>query len=116
MTASDPHATIEAIWRDEAPKIVGGLTRLVRDLGTAEDLAHDALVAALEQWPRDGVPDRPGAWLMTTAKRRAIDRIRRSATFARKLEALGAERPPRRRGRPTSTPPSTIACTTTCCA
>lgn len=91
MTAADPHATIEAIWRVEAPKIVGGLTRLVRDLATAEDLAHDALVAALEQWPRDGVPDRPGAWLMTTAKRRAIDRIRRSATFARKLEALGAE-------------------------
>lgn len=88
---SDPHATIEAIWRVEAPKIVGGLTRLVRDLGTAEDLAHDALVAALEQWPTQGVPERPGAWLMATAKHRAIDRIRRNATLARKLQALGAE-------------------------
>lgn len=94
MSSADPHATIEAIWRVEAPKIVGGLTRLVRDLGTAEDLAHDALVAALEQWPSAGVPDRPGAWLMATAKHRAIDRIRRNATFARKLEAIGAELAP----------------------
>jgi RNA polymerase sigma factor (sigma-70 family) len=91
VTVFDPHATIEAIWRVEAPKIVGGLTRLVRDLGTAEDLAHDALVAALEQWPTQGVPERPGAWLMATAKHRAIDRIRRNATLARKLQALGAE-------------------------
>lgn len=91
MTPADPHATIEAIWRVEAPKIVGGLARLVRDLATAEDLAHDALVAALEQWPSRGVPDRPGAWLMATAKHRAIDRIRRNATLARKLEAMGAE-------------------------
>ena len=91
MTPADPHATIEAIWRVEAPKIVGGLARLVRDLATAEDLAHDALVAALEQWPSSGVPDRPGAWLMATAKHRAIDRIRRNATLARKLEAMGAE-------------------------
>ncbi|MBL8135402.1 MAG: sigma-70 family RNA polymerase sigma factor [Acidobacteria bacterium] len=91
MTTADPHATIDAIWRTEAPKIIGGLTRLVRDLATAEDLAHDALVAALEQWPSEGVPAKPGAWLMATAKHRAIDRIRRSATFARKLEALGAE-------------------------
>jgi RNA polymerase sigma factor (sigma-70 family) len=91
VTPADPHATIEAIWRVEAPKIVGGLARLVRDLATAEDLAHDALVAALEQWPSSGVPDRPGAWLMATAKHRAIDRIRRNATLARKLEAMGAE-------------------------
>ncbi|MCC6991593.1 MAG: RNA polymerase sigma factor [Acidobacteria bacterium] len=91
MTTADPHATIDAIWRTEAPKIIGGLTRLVRDLATAEDLAHDALVAALEQWPTEGVPAKPGAWLMATAKHRAIDRIRRSATFARKLEALGAD-------------------------
>ena len=94
MSTADPHATIEAIWRVEAPKIVGGLTRLVRDLGTAEDLAHDALVAALEQWPSAGVPDRPGAWLMATAKHRAIDRIRRNATLARKLEAIGADLAP----------------------
>lgn len=91
MTTADTHATIDAIWRVEAPKIIGGLTRLVRDLATAEDLAHDALVAALEQWPTEGVPAKPGTWLMATAKHRAIDRIRRSATFARKLEVLGAE-------------------------
>jgi len=91
VTTAAAHATIDAIWRIEAPKIIGGLTRLVRDLATAEDLAHDALVAALEQWPAEGVPERPGAWLMATAKHRAIDRIRRSVTFARKLEALGAE-------------------------
>jgi RNA polymerase sigma factor (sigma-70 family) len=91
VTTADTHATIDALWRVEAPRIIGGLTRLVRDLATAEDLAHDALVAALEQWPAEGVPARPGAWLMATAKHRAIDRIRRSATFARKLEALGAE-------------------------
>lgn len=91
MTTADTHATIDAIWRVEAPKIIGGLTRFVRDLATAEDLAHDALVAALEQWPTEGVPAKPGAWLMTTAKHRAIDRIRRSAVFARKLEAFGAE-------------------------
>lgn len=93
MPTADPHATIDAIWRVEAPKIIGGLMRLVRDLSAAEDLAHDALVAALEQWPREGVPDRPGAWLMATAKHRAIDRVRRNATFARKLEQLGAELP-----------------------
>jgi RNA polymerase sigma factor (sigma-70 family) len=91
VTTADTHATIDAIWRSEAPKIIGGLTRLARDLATAEDLAHDALVAALEQWPTEGVPARPGAWLMATAKHRGIDRIRRNATFARKLEALGAE-------------------------
>lgn len=91
MPAADPHTTIDAIWRIEAPKIIGGLTRLVRDLATAEDLAHDALVAALEQWPAEGVPTKPGAWLMATAKHRAIDRVRRNATFARKLAELGAE-------------------------
>jgi len=87
----DPQATIDAIWRIESPKIVGGLTRLVRDIGTAEDLAHDALVAALQQWPRDGVPSNPGAWLMATAKHRAIDHLRRQALHARKTPAMAAE-------------------------
>lgn len=87
----DPQAVIDAIWRIESPKIIGGLTRLVRDLATAEDLAHDALVAALEQWPRDGVPANPGAWLMATAKHRAIDVLRRQAMHARKVPALAAE-------------------------
>lgn len=79
------------MWRIESPRLVAGLTRLVHDLGVAEELAQDALVAALEQWPRDGVPRNPGAWLMTTAKRRGIDLIRRNETFARKLRLLGHE-------------------------
>ncbi|MFF2557924.1 RNA polymerase sigma factor [Nocardia sp. NPDC058058] len=80
---------MEAAWRIEWPRLVAGLTRIAGDMGTAEELAQDALVAALEQWPRDGVPPNPGGWLMLTAKHRAIDRIRRDATFARKLELLG---------------------------
>ncbi|WP_329175249.1 MULTISPECIES: RNA polymerase sigma factor [unclassified Streptomyces] len=101
MTAADdrtppPHAdrarrAVEAVWRIESPRLIAGLTRLVHDIGVAEELAQDALVAALEQWPRDGVPRNPGAWLMTTAKRRGIDLIRRNETFARKLQLLGHE-------------------------
>ncbi|WP_327142546.1 RNA polymerase sigma factor [Nocardia sp. NBC_01327] len=82
---------VEAAWRIEWPRLVAGLTRVVGDIGVAEELAQDAHVAALEQWPRDGVPANPGGWLMLTAKHRAIDRIRRDATFARKLELLGRE-------------------------
>src|SRR5207302_632829 len=81
----------EAVWRIESPRLIAGLTRLVRDVGTAEELAQDALVAALEQWPEEGVPRNPGAWLMTTAKRRAIDQIRRNETFKRKVEEGGRE-------------------------
>jgi RNA polymerase sigma factor (sigma-70 family) len=88
---SDTHRAIEAVWRIEAPRLVAGLGRLVRDVGGAEELAQDALVAALEQWPAEGVPRNPGAWLMTTAKRRAVDRIRRDETFRRKLEELGRD-------------------------
>ncbi len=91
MTATETQRTIDAIWRIESPKLIAGLTRIVRDIGLAEDLAHDALVAALEQWPESGVPDRPGAWLMATAKHRAIDRLRRNETLARKTEELGRE-------------------------
>lgn len=76
MRRPDTHQTIDALWREEMPKIVGGLMRVVRDLHLAEELAQDALVAALETWPRTGVPDNPGAWLMTTARRRGIDRLR----------------------------------------
>ncbi|MEC3951428.1 RNA polymerase sigma factor [Nocardia sp. CDC153] len=82
---------VEAAWRIEWPRLVAGLTRLVGDIATAEELAQDALVAALEQWPRDGVPPNPGGWLMLTAKHRAVDRIRRDVNFARKLELLGRE-------------------------
>ena len=77
-----PHRAIDAVWRIESAKLIAGLARIVRDVGLAEELAQDALVAALEQWPGDGVPDNPGAWLMATAKHRAIDRIRRNVTAA----------------------------------
>jgi RNA polymerase sigma factor (sigma-70 family) len=89
--ATDTHRAIEAVWRIEAPRLIAGLTRLVRDVGTAEELAQDALVAALEQWPAEGVPGNPGAWLMTTAKRRAIDQLRRDETFRRKVAEVGRE-------------------------
>jgi RNA polymerase sigma-70 factor (ECF subfamily) len=82
---------IDAVWRLEEPKIIAGLTRLVRDLSTAEDLAHDALVAALQQWPVEGIPLNPGAWLMAAAKHRAIDLFRRQALVSRKHEALARE-------------------------
>ncbi|HWE43210.1 MAG TPA: sigma-70 family RNA polymerase sigma factor, partial [Gemmatimonadaceae bacterium] len=91
MSSSDVHRTIDAVWRIESAKLIAGLARMVRDVGVAEDLAQDALVAALEQWPESGVPDNPGAWLMTTAKRRAIDRIRRDKLAARKHEELGRD-------------------------
>lgn len=89
--ARDLHATIDAVWRIEAAKIIGALARLVRDVGLAEELAQDALVAALEHWPRDGIPDNPGAWLMATAKNRALDRLRQQALHARKQQELGAD-------------------------
>ncbi len=89
--ASEAHGAIEAVWRIESPRLIAGLVRLVRDLGLAEDLAQDALVAALEQWPSEGVPHNPGAWLMATAKHRAVDRLRRNQRLARKTEELGRE-------------------------
>jgi RNA polymerase sigma factor (sigma-70 family) len=87
----DTRRTVEAVWRIESPKLIAGLTRLVRDVGLAEELAQDAFVAALEQWPASGVPNKPGAWLVATAKHRAIDRIRRDARFARKYELLARD-------------------------
>jgi RNA polymerase sigma factor (sigma-70 family) len=83
------HRAIEAVWRIESAKVVAGVARLVRDVGLAEEFAQDALVAALEHWPAEGVPDNPGAWLMTTAKHRALDRLRQDALHARKHEELG---------------------------
>ncbi|TCV96458.1 RNA polymerase ECF family sigma subunit [Luteibacter rhizovicinus] len=88
MTATETHRAIDAIWKIESPRLIAGIARLVRDVGLAEELAQDALVAALENWPRAGVPDNPGAWLMATAKHRAIDRIRRERMAGRKVEAL----------------------------
>ena len=91
MTATDAHRTIDALWRIESARLIAGLARLVRDVGLAEELAQDALVTALEQWPRSGIPDNPGAWLMATAKHRAIDHLRRERMLARKHEVLGHE-------------------------
>jgi RNA polymerase sigma factor (sigma-70 family) len=91
VTMADAHRAIDAVWRIESPRLIAGLTRMVRDVGLAEDLAQDALVAALEQWPESGVPDNPGAWLMATAKHRAIDRLRRNQRLDRKYEELGRE-------------------------
>ncbi len=91
MTAANAHRAIDAVWRIESPRLIAGLTRIVRDVGVAEDLAQDALVVALEQWPESGVPDNPGAWLMATAKHRAIDRLRRDERLDRKYEELGRE-------------------------
>jgi RNA polymerase sigma factor (sigma-70 family) len=91
VKATDTHRAIEAVWRIESARLIAGLTRMVRDVGLAEDLAQDALVAALERWPGSGVPENPGAWLMATAKRRAIDRLRRKKVQTRKHEELGRE-------------------------
>ena len=91
MTAADTHRAIDAVWRIESPKLIAGLARMVRDVGLAEELAQDALVAALERWPGDGIPGNPGAWLMATAKNRAIDRLRHVKLAASKQEDIGRE-------------------------
>jgi RNA polymerase sigma factor (sigma-70 family) len=88
VNSNDAHRAIEAVYRIEAPRLVAGLTRLVRDVGLAEELAQDALLVALDRWPRTGVPDNPGAWLMTTAKRRGLDYFRRNKMASRKLDAF----------------------------
>ncbi len=91
MTATPTHRAIDAVWRIESARIIAGLTRIVRDVGIAEELAQDALVAALEQWPASGIPDNPGAWLMATAKHRAIDAWRRNKLLERKHQEFGRE-------------------------
>ena len=96
MTQSETHSAIDAVWRIESAKLIAGLARITGDVGLAEDLAHDALVAALERWPESGVPDNPGAWLMATAKHRAIDQLRRGKMLDRKHEQLGHELEARR--------------------
>ena len=117
MTESNVQRTINAVWRIESARLIAGLARMVRDVGLAEELAQDALVTALEHWPESGVPDNPGAWLMATAKHRAIDLLRRDKLLERKHEELGHEleraagpRPRRRKRR------STTTSATTCCA
>jgi len=91
MTASDAQRAIDAVWRIESAKVVAAVARLVRDVGLAEELAQDALVSALEHWPASGVPDNPGAWLMTAAKHRALDWLRQAALHARKQDELGRD-------------------------
>ena len=91
MGATETHRTIEAVWKIESARLIAGLTRIVHDVGRAEELAQDALVAALEQWPESGIPENPGAWLMATAKHRAIDSLRRITLADRKHEDLGRE-------------------------
>lgn len=91
MATPDIHRTIDAVWRIESARLIASLTRMVGDVGLAEDLAQGALVAALEQWPRSGIPDKPGAWLMATAKHHAIDQIRRNVRLERKTEELGRD-------------------------
>ncbi|WP_167109218.1 sigma-70 family RNA polymerase sigma factor [Amycolatopsis granulosa] len=91
MTVTEAHRTIDAVWRIESAKLIAALTRMVRDVGLAEELAQDALVAALEQWPASGVPSNPGAWLMTIAKRRAIDHFRHVKMAERKHEEIGLD-------------------------
>ena len=91
MTAADTHRAIDAVWRIESSRLIAGLARIVRDIGLAEELAQDALVAALQQWPSSGVPDNPGAWLMATAKHRAIDQLRRRTLVERKHEQIGRD-------------------------
>jgi len=91
VTATDTHRAIDAVWRIESARLIAGLARIVRDVGLAEELAQDALVAALEQWPESGVPRNPGAWLMGTAKHRAIDLLRRKTRLERKHEEIGRD-------------------------
>jgi RNA polymerase sigma factor (sigma-70 family) len=91
VAATDTHRAIDAVWRIESARLIAGLARIVRDVGLAEELAQDALVVALERWPQSGVPDNPGAWLMATAKHRAIDRLRQRKRLERKHEELGRE-------------------------
>jgi RNA polymerase sigma factor (sigma-70 family) len=91
VTATDTHRAIDAVWKMESARIIAGLARIVRDVGLAEELAQDALVAALQQWPESGIPDNPGAWLMAAAKHRAIDMFRRNKRLERKHEELGRE-------------------------
>src|SRR5580704_13063927 len=91
VSVAETHRAIDAVWRIESARLIAGLTRLTRDVGVAEELAQDALVAALEQWPRDGVPSNPGAWLMGTARHRAIDVLRRRTLSQSKHEQLARE-------------------------
>ena len=117
VTATETHRAIEAVWRIEQARLIAGLARMVRDVGLAEELAQDALVAALEQWPETGIPDNPGAWLMATAKHRAIDQLppQASCASASTRSSAATSRSSRSARRPISTPRSTTTSATICC-
>src|SRR5271165_303117 len=100
MTASATHRAIDAVWRIESARLIAGIARIVRDVGLAEELAQDALVAALEQWPESGIPNNPGAWLQAAARNRAINVLKRNALVARKHEQLAPLEIERERRRP----------------
>ena len=114
MARDDVDRTVEAVWRIESARLIAGIARLVRDVALAEDLAQEALVAALEQWPESGVPDNPGAWLMATAKHRCVDRLRRADVHSARSRSSAASPSSARRRAATSRPPPTIRSTTTC--
>jgi len=115
VNASDTNGVIEAVWKIEAPRLIAGLARIVRDVGLAEDLAQEALVAALQRWPESGIPDNPGAWLTATAKNRAMDHFRREQLLERKHEELGREMKSGNWPCPISKLQSTTILATTCC-
>ena len=115
MTATDTHHAIETVWRIERAKIIAGLTRVLRDVGLAEEFAQEALVSALKHWPVEGVPRNPAAWLMVAGKRRAIDHFRRAKMLERKHDELGYEwKSSRNWPSPTSMPHSTTTSATIC--
>ena len=117
MERDDARRAIDAVWRIESARLIAGLARIAGDVGVAEDLAQDALLAALEQWPASGVPDNPGAWLMATAKNRAIDRMRHGEMAAERRRSWGAKRSCGRVSpSPTPPPPPPTTSVTTCSA
>ena len=118
MANTATRKAIEAVWRIESARLIGGLVRVVRDVGLAEDLAQDALVTALERWPESGIPDNPGAWLMATAKNRAIDQLRRARMRGAQARRAASRRrrSARRRRVPMSKRRSTTTSATICCA
>jgi predicted RNA polymerase sigma factor len=110
MTAADVHRAILAAWRIEQPWLITSLTRMLRDVSLAEELTQDALLAALENWPATGVPEKPGAWLMTTAKRRALDHLRRDRMLERKHEMVAREMETEQQAMPDLTTTSEMSC------
>jgi len=114
MTTADAHRAILAVWRIEQPRLITRLARMLRDVPLAEELTQDALLAALERWPATGVPEKPGAWLMATAKRRALDHLRRGRMLERKHEMVAWEMEASSRPCPIWTPPWTTISATSC--